>query len=86
MQTADDELEGDEVEDDGGGDAEEALQVDADAAADEEDAEDDGDGDAEEGSGEGEQLGGVSAWPYAPINKVSPLAARFTRLDKLLFA
>ena len=48
MQAADEQLEGDEVEDDGG-DAEEALQVDADAAADEEDAEDDGDGDAERG-------------------------------------
>ena len=51
MQAADDELEGDEVKDDCG-DAEEALQVDLDAAADEEDSEDDGDGDAEEGSGE----------------------------------
>ncbi len=58
VQAADDELEGDEVEDDGG-DAEEALQVDLDAAADEEDSEDDGDGDAEEGSGEAEELGGV---------------------------
>ncbi len=58
MQAADDELEGDEVEDDGG-DAEEALQVDLDAAADEEDSEDDGDGDAEEGSGEAEEFGGV---------------------------
>ena len=58
VQAADDELEGDEVEDDGG-DAEEALQVDLDAAADEEDAEDDGYGDAEEGSGEAEEFGGV---------------------------
>ena len=46
MQAADDELEGDEVEDDGG-DAEEALQVDADAATDEEDSEDYGYGDAD---------------------------------------
>ncbi len=58
VEAADDELEGDEVEDDGG-DAEEALQVDLDAAADEEDSEDDGDGDAEEGSGEAEEFGGV---------------------------
>ena len=60
VQAADDELEGDEVEDDGG-DAEEALQVDLDAAANEEDSEDDGDGDAEEGSGEAEELGGVES-------------------------
>ena len=39
VEAGDDELEGDEVED-GGGDAEEALEVDADAAADEEDSED----------------------------------------------
>ena len=58
VEAADDELEGDEVEDDGG-DAEEALQVDLDAAADEEDSEDYGYGDAEEGSGEAEELGGV---------------------------
>ncbi len=58
VEAADDELEGDEVEDDGG-DAEEALQVDLDGAADEEDSEDYGYGDAEEGSGEGEELGGV---------------------------
>ena len=58
MKAADDELEGDEVEDDGG-DAEEALQVDLDGAADEEDSEDYGYGDAEESAGEGEQLGGV---------------------------
>ena len=45
MHAADDELEGDEVEDDGG-DAEEALKVDLDAAPNEENAEDDGDGDA----------------------------------------
>lgn len=58
MQAGDDELEGNEVEDDGG-DAEEALQVDAHAAADEHDAEDDGEGEAEDGAGEGEDLGGV---------------------------
>ena len=58
VQAADDELEGHEVEDDRG-DAEEALQVDLDAAANEEHTEDDGDGDAEQGSGEAEQLGGV---------------------------
>ena len=37
----------------------EALQIDADRAADEEDAEDDGHGDAEDGSGEAHELGGV---------------------------
>ena len=58
VQAADEELEGDEVEDHRG-DLEEALQVDLDAAADEEDAEDDGDGDAEQGAGEAEDLGGV---------------------------
>ena len=58
VQAADDELERHEVEDDGG-DAEEALQVDLDAAADEQHAEDDGDGDSQEGSGEAEELGGV---------------------------
>ena len=58
VQAADEKLKGDEVEDDRR-DAEEALQVDLDAAADEEHAEDDGDGDAEQGSGEAEQLGGV---------------------------
>ena len=58
MEAGDDELEGDEVEDDGG-DAEEALQVDANAATDEHDAEDDREGDAEDRSGEGEDLSGV---------------------------
>ena len=58
VEAAEQELEGDEVEDDGGN-AEEALEVDFDAAADEEHAKDDGDGDAEDGSGEAEDLGGV---------------------------
>ncbi len=58
MQAADDELESHEVEDDSG-DAEEALQIDLDAAANEEDAEDYGNGDAEKSSGEAEQFGGV---------------------------
>ena len=58
MEAAHDELEGDEVEDDGG-DAEEALQVDFDAAADEEDSEDNGDSDTEESTGKAEEFGGV---------------------------
>ena len=58
VQSTHDELEGDEVQDHRG-DAEEALQVNANAAPNEKDAKDDGDGDAKQGAGEGEQLGGV---------------------------
>ena len=58
MEAADDELEGDEVEDDRG-DTEEAAEVDFDAAADEEDSEDYSDGDAEDSAGEAEDFAGV---------------------------
>ena len=58
VQPADDQLEGHKVEDDRG-DAEEALQVDLDAAANEQHTEDDRDCDAEQRSGKAEQFGGV---------------------------
>lgn len=58
VQPADHELEGHEIKDDCG-DAEEALQVDFDAAADEEHAEDHSHGDPEQGAGKAEEFGGV---------------------------
>ncbi len=55
VEAGDEELEGDEIEDDGG-DAEEALQVDFDRAANEQDAENDRDGDAQNGAREAHNL------------------------------
>jgi len=58
VQAAHHKLKRHEIEDHRG-DAEEALQVDLDAAADEEHAEDDGYGDAEKGASKAEEFGGI---------------------------